>query len=130
MIFVRITPMWTKIHINKPRSVQYITYANTSRGVQSPRYSNFAPRIVYQMMGSFNRYTALDNIYTLELTFGNKYEFYVYLTSHLWDSPWLAYVNTNSHKQAAKRWIYYICEYFSRNKISESFEFRSPYCLA
>ena len=74
--------MCTQIGINKPRSVQYITYANTSRGIQSPRYSHFVPRIVYQMMRSFNRYTALDNIYTRQFTFGNKYEFYHYLASH------------------------------------------------
>ena len=89
MRFARISPMWTQIRTNKPRSVQYITYANTSRRIQSPRYSNFAPRIVYQMMGSFNRYTALDNIYTREFTFGNKYEFYEYLASHIWDSSGL-----------------------------------------
>ena len=70
MIFVSISPMCTQIGINNPRSIQYITYANTSRRIQSPRYSNFAPRIVYQMMRSINRYTALDNIYTREFTFG------------------------------------------------------------
>ena len=89
MIFVRNRPMWTQIRTNKPRSIQYIIYANTSRGIQSPRYSNFAPRIDYQMMGSFNRYTALDNIYTLEFTSGNKYEFYEYLAAHIWDSSGL-----------------------------------------
>ena len=62
--------------------VQYITYANTSLRIQSPRYSHFLPRIVYPMMLSFNRYTALDNIYRREFTFGNKYELYEYLTSH------------------------------------------------
>ena len=67
--------MCTQFGINKTRSVQYITDANTSRRIQSPSYSNFAPRIVYQMMRSINRYTALDNIYTREFTFGNKYDF-------------------------------------------------------
>ena len=38
-----------------------------------------------------------------------------------------SYETTNSHKQDAKHSIYYIREYFSRNLISEIFEFRSPY---
>ena len=35
-------------------------------------------------------------------------------------------MNIYSHKQAAKRSIYYIREYFSRNIISKNFEFRAP----
>ena len=75
--------MCTQFGINKTRSVQYITYANTSRRIQSPSYSNFAPRIFYQMIRSINRYTALDDIYTREFTFGIKYELYVYLKYHI-----------------------------------------------
>ena len=41
-----------------------------------------------------------------------------------------SYVNINSHEQVVKRSIYYIREYFSRNTISEIFEFRAPYRLS
>ena len=39
-------------------------------------------------------------------------------------------MHTNSHKQAAKRSIYYIRKYFSRNTISEILPFGTPYRLS
>ena len=86
MRFVRISSMWTYMRINKPRSVQYITYANISRGILSLRILNFAPCVVHQMMDSLNTFSTLHKIYTREFTFGNKYDFYAYLTSHIWES--------------------------------------------
>ena len=111
------------------RSIYYIR-KYVSRNIISEIFQFRSPYCLTLNDGSFNRYSALVNIYNRVITFGNKYDF-MYIQHLIYDirqdQP---NEKTNPKKPAAKRSIYYIRKHFLRNLISEIFELRSPYRLA